>query len=92
MKNCHKKLKEILEDVVLPDIEDATDEIFEKIANSKNASEELKAELAEMHEMRDEFKEILKEIEDRTLDHDECAELMEQITEMIKEGEEDLED
>ncbi len=90
MKNCHIKLKELIETVVLPDIEDAIDEIFEEIANSKKASDELNTQLQEMHEMRTEFKEILKEIEDRTLEHDECVELIEQISEMIKDIEEDL--
>lgn len=84
MKNCHIKLRELIKDVVLPDIEDATDEIFEQIANNKDASKELKEQLDEMHEMRAEFNEILKEIEDRTLSMDECVELIEQINEMIQ--------
>ncbi|MEA2049489.1 MAG: hypothetical protein U9O56_01960 [Campylobacterota bacterium] len=88
MKNCHIKLKQLIKDVVLPDIEDATDEIFEQIANSKNASAKLKEQLEEMHEMREEFNEILKEIEERTLSKDECVELIEEINEMIQDLEE----
>jgi hypothetical protein len=83
MKRCDVKLKELIETVVLPDIEDSIDYIFEQIAESKNASEELNKELAQMHEMRDDFNEILKDIENRELDKEECQELYEGIKAMI---------
>ena len=89
MKKCDLKLKELIEKTVMPDIEDRLDEIFADIAKSKNASEEQNAEIKEMHEMRDEFNDILKDIENRELDKEECAELYEEIMEMISDSEEE---
>ncbi len=92
MKRCEQRLQELIEDVVMPDIEDHIDDIFEEIANDKNASAETKAELEEMHEMRTEFTQILTDINNKELDKDECAELYEEINEMIKDNLEDEED
>ncbi len=91
MKKCHKKLQELIEDVVMPDIEDHIDDIFEEVAGNKNAPQETKDELEEMHEMRTEFADILKDIENRELDNDECVELYEEITAMINDNAEDEE-
>jgi phosphoglycolate phosphatase-like HAD superfamily hydrolase len=88
MKKCDMKLKELIENVVLPDIEEALDEIFEEIAKNKNASSEQNEQREQLHEMREEFQEILKDIDNRELDKQECQELYEEITAMI----EDLED
>ena len=86
MKNCHQKLKELLEEVVLPDIEEELDDTFEKI-NKTKSSDEFEDHIKELHEMRDEFKEILSEIEERTLSNDECIEIYEEIMDMIGEDE-----
>ncbi|MEA3352594.1 MAG: hypothetical protein U9Q33_02085 [Campylobacterota bacterium] len=87
MKKCNLKLKKLIEDVVLPDIEDHMDHIFEQIANNKSSNDQLNDELAQMQEMRKEFQEILTEIDENSLDNDECTELYEDIMEMIKEEE-----
>ncbi|MEA3288945.1 MAG: hypothetical protein U9Q04_02090 [Campylobacterota bacterium] len=87
MKKCAGKLKTLIEDVVLPDIEDHIDNIFEQIASDKNASEELSTELEQMQEMRKEFQEIINEINENTLTNEECTELYDDITSMIKEEE-----
>lgn len=87
MKNCHIKLKELIEEVVIPDIEDALDETFEQINKTKNSTE-FEEKLKDLHEMRDEFQEILQEIEDRTLSKDECIEIYNEIMEMLGEEEE----
>lgn len=84
MKKYHLKLKELIEEVILPDIEDELDDIFEQINKLKNSTK-FEDELKELHEMRDEFKEILQEIEERTLSKDECIELYEEITQMLEE-------
>ncbi len=84
MKKCNKKLKELIEDVVLLDIEDHIDDIFEEIANDKNASDENSAELKEVHEMRKEFQDILEDIKNDDLDEEECSEIFEEISLMIK--------
>ncbi len=83
MKNCMKKLKKLIEDVVMPDIENYIDDIFEEIANDKNASQSTKDELQQMHEMREDFTKILQEIENNELEQDECIELHDEITAMI---------
>jgi uncharacterized protein (UPF0305 family) len=86
LKKCHLKLKELIEEVVLPDIEEELDLIFEKVAKEKN-SDKFEEQLNDLHEMRDEFKSILDEIEKRTLSNDECIEIYEEITSMITEDE-----
>jgi len=89
MKKCDLKLKELIEETVMPDIVDRLDEIFEDIAKSKDATTEQNEEIKDLHEMRDEFNEILKDIENRELDKEECAELFQEITDMINESEEE---
>ena len=89
MKRCDLKLKELIEETVMPDIEDRLDEIFADIASSKDATEEQNEEIKDLHEMRDEFNDILKDIENRELDKEECAELYQEITDMISDSEED---
>jgi len=89
MKKCDLKLKELIQTVVMPDIEDRLDEIFAEVAMNKNATEEQNEEIKDMHEMRDEFNDILKDIENRELSKEECAELYEEITEMISDAEEE---
>jgi len=89
MNECNKKLKELLEDVVMPDIEDAIDDIFEEIATNKNASKEEEETLEEFQEMRKEFTLILDDINNDKLEIDECKELLEEISIMIEEAEEE---
>jgi phosphoglycolate phosphatase-like HAD superfamily hydrolase len=89
MNECNKKLKELLEDVVMPDIEDAIDDIFEEIATNKNASKEEEETLEEFQEMRKEFTLILDDINNDKLELDECKELLEEISIMIEEAEEE---
>jgi len=89
MNECNKKLKELLEDVVMPDIEDAIDDIFEEIATNKNASQNEEDELEEFQEMRKEFTAILEDINNDELELDECRELLNEITVMIEEAEEE---
>ena len=89
MKRCDLKLKELIETTVIPDIEDRLDEIFADIASSKDATEEQNEEIKDLHEMRDEFNDILKDIENRELDKEECTELYQEITDMISDSEEE---
>ena len=89
MKKCDLKLKELIETTVMPDIEDRLDEIFADIAKNKGATDSENEEIKDLHEMRDEFTDILKDIENRELGKEECAELYEEITYMINESEEE---
>ena len=84
MKNCNKKLLELLQDVVLPDIEDNLDDIFAQIAQDKTTSLAQKEEIEQMHEMREDFQSIIEEINNNQLDSQECIELYEAINEMIE--------
>jgi len=83
MKKCDLQLKELIQTVILPDIEESIDYIFEQIAEQKDASEALNKELAQMHEMRDDFNEILKDIDNKELPKEECQELYKEIKGMI---------
>lgn len=85
MKNCNKKLKDLIEDVVLLDVEDYIDEIFEEINKNKKATKEQDEELQNMHEMRDELKSILQSIENNELDSDECEEIYIELTALVNE-------
>jgi hypothetical protein len=89
LSECNEKLKKLLEDVVMPDIEDAIDDIFEEIATNKNASQKEEDELEEFQEMRKEFTLILEDINNDDLEEDECKELLNEITVMIEEAEEE---
>jgi shikimate kinase len=88
MNDCFIKLKELIENVVLADIEDQTDEIFALIAKDKDGKDKYKEQLDELYEMREEFYEILNEIKNKQLTKDECKELYEEIFEMISGDEE----
>jgi DNA-directed RNA polymerase beta' subunit len=88
MENCYKKLKELIEEVVLPDIEDHIDSIFETIAKDKVTDDAKNTELQNMHELKDEFKTILEEIENKELDKDECEDIYKDIMDMISSKEE----
>jgi hypothetical protein len=88
MTKCNKKLKLLIEDTVMPDIEDAIDDIFEEIVANKKGSKEQENELKEHHELREEFTQILEDIDNNELEEDECEELLEEINEMINENQE----
>ena len=83
MKDCNKKLKELLQNVVLLDIEDNLDDIYSQIAQDKNTSLAQKEEIDQMHEMREDFKAIIDDIDNNILNKDECIELYESIIEML---------
>ncbi len=81
MTPTEDKLIKLITNEVLPDIEEYIDVLFEKIA-SKNYLDEDKTNLYEMQEMRDEFKDMLKEVQSGEMEEDECLEIIEEIHEM----------
>jgi Mg2+ and Co2+ transporter CorA len=87
MTECFTKLKELIENVVLADIEDQIDDIFEQITKDKNSKDKYTDELNDLYEMRAEFNEILEDIAKKELSKDECKELYEEIFDMISEDE-----
>jgi DNA repair ATPase RecN len=89
MTECFTKLKELIENVVLADIEDQIDEVFEQITKDKNGKEKYQDELNDLYEMKNEFNEILNDIANKELSQDECKELYEEIFEMMSSDDED---
>ena len=90
MQSNAQELAELLKEGIIPEIEDYMDELFEKIANEKKAGSEDKKEYEELREMRESFKEMLKDVESGDMDEEECAEVIEEIDAMrdIEEEEE----
>ena len=85
MTECFTKLKELIENVVLADIEDQIDTIFEQITKEKDSKDKYTDELNDLYEMRSEFNEILADIKNKELSKEECKELYEEIFDMISE-------
>lgn len=78
------ELSSLIKNDVLIEIEDYIDELFEIIA-SKKEDERTKEELASMQEMRDDFNEMVKDLDAGEIDDEEAKEIMEEIVEMRKE-------
>ena len=87
MKNA-EDLIELLQEDVIPEIEDVIDMLFEKINDNKNAGDEEKLELKELQELRSEFLGMLDEAKKGEIDEDECADIIKEIDEMRSEGSE----
>jgi len=81
MTQAQDQLIKLIEDEVLPDVEEYIDVIFEKIA-SKNYLDEDEQNLYDMKEMRDEFKDMLKEVKEGEMEDEECLEIIEEIHDM----------
>ncbi|KIM02639.1 MAG: hypothetical protein KU29_14035 [Sulfurovum sp. FS06-10] len=78
MKNS-EKLKNFLIQEIIPDLEDAIDEMFAMIEKAKMASLADKEELKELQEMHAECKDILEEIEAGEMDEEEAGEILEEL-------------
>ncbi len=77
-----EKLKNLLENEVIPDLEVAIDELFAKIDKTKNASGADKEDLEEMRDMRTECYAIVEEIKRDELDEEEAEALLSELLEM----------
>lgn len=84
-----QELKSLIEDEVIPEIEESIDYLFE-LVDSKKATAEDKEELKDTQELLKTFREILNEIEKNEISEEECTELIEDINEMrnYEEGDE----
>ena len=76
------KLKNLLENEIIPDLEVAIDELFSAIDKSKNATKEQKDDLEEMREMRTECFSIVEELGRDELDEEEVNELLAELIEL----------
>ena len=83
-------LIDLLENDVIPEIESFIDELYEKIAETKNASDEDKAQLDELQELKKEFGILLDETKNGELDEEECKAIIDE-SDMMREEEEETE-
>jgi hypothetical protein len=77
-----EKLKNLLENELLPDLEVAIDELFAKIDSAKNASAEDKKDLEELRDMRTECYAMVEEIKRDEMEEDEAEEILEELIEI----------
>ncbi len=80
--NATEKLKNLLSNEILPDLEEAIDDMFAMVERDKTISLADREELEELQEMHAECREILIEIEANELDENEAVELLEELMEV----------
>ncbi len=80
-----EELIKILNEQIIPEIDNIIDEMCEEIADNKNATDEDKAEFKEAQAMKREFKEMAFEAETGEMDEEECAENIAECKEILKE-------
>ena len=85
-----EKLEELITKSVIPDLNERLDEIFEEIADNKDASEDAKEEIEELREFKEDLQDVLDDIQSGDIDEDECTELINDILEAQKGDEEDF--
>lgn len=84
-----EKLEELLTKSVIPDLDERLDEIFEEIADNKDASEDAKEEIEELREFKADLQDVLADIQSGDIEEDECEELIADILEAQKGSEEE---
>ncbi len=82
-------LKVLIEDTMIPDIEEAIDDIFEIIASDKNADDEQKEELDDMQELKKELMKVLEDLENESISSEEATEIYDDLVDLIEEMDED---
>ena len=80
-----EKLKNLISNEIIGDLEEAIDEIFQMIEKEKMISLADRQELEELQEMHAECREILIEIESGEMDEDEAKELLEELIDIKSE-------
>ncbi len=80
-----EKLKNLLSNEILPDLEEAIDDMFAMVERDKTISLADREELEELQEMHAECREILIEIEAKEMDEEEAGELLAELIEMKSE-------
>jgi len=84
-----EKLEELITKSVIPDIEDALDEIFEEIANNKEADEDTKEEIEELRAFKEDLNDIVADIQSGEIEEDECKEIYDDIIEAQQSSDEE---
>jgi lipopolysaccharide biosynthesis regulator YciM len=77
--SVQQELKELIQNQVIPDVEDALDEIYEEINATKNAPQELKEEVEELQDFKADLKDIVKDIESNDIDDAEAQAILDDI-------------
>jgi len=80
-------LIDLLNNDIIPEIEDVIDGLFELVNDAKGASSEIKTEIDELQELKTEFKVMLEEAMSGELDEEEAEEIIQEIAEMRSEEE-----
>ncbi len=83
------QLKHLIQNELIPDVEDHVDSLFEAISSAKDVSVQERAELEDMQALRDEYKELLKELNNGEIDEEEAEQLYTELTSMREESDED---
>ncbi len=84
-----EQLKHLIENELIPDVEDHVDDLFEGIASAKDATADERMQLEDMQALRDEYKELLKELKSGQIDEEEAEQLYTELTAMRSEGDDD---
>jgi hypothetical protein len=87
MADC-EALKRLLELELIPDLEEAIDELFETVADAKRADDAVKEEYGELQELRSAFIDLLHDLEAGEVNEEECMEIYEELSDMASDGEE----
>ena len=74
-----ERLKNLLTSEIIPDLEEAIDELFSIIEQAKMASIADKEELQELQEMHRECKDIVSEINTNEMNEDEAEEILQEL-------------
>ena len=77
-----EKLKNFLNQEIIPDLEEAIDEMFAFIEKAKMASIADKEELKELQEMHSECKDIVSEIESGEMEEEEAKDILSELVDM----------
>ncbi len=77
-----EKLKNFLTQEIIPDLEEAIDEMFAFIEKAKMASIADKEELKELQEMHSECKDIVSEIESGEMEEEEAKDILSELVDM----------
>jgi len=85
-----QELEELLTKSVIPDLDERLDEIFEEIADNKEASEDAKDEIEELREFKADLQDVLDDIQSGDIEEDECKELINDIKDAQKGDKEDF--
>ncbi len=84
-----QKLEELITKSVIPDLNERLDEIYEEIADNKEASEDAKEEIEELQDFKADLQDVLADITSGDIDEEECEELINDILEAQKGSEEE---